>query len=101
MRISIWQQFSSNHSSKFTIVGRFGTEQEAEAVANQLLTWMKSIIREKVETNYELDLTFTEQKIRDTYNLDWYENGIEWNGMPEPSEIVKRVDKVTLIASVN
>lgn len=29
MRISIWQQFASNHSSDYTVVGEFQTEVEA------------------------------------------------------------------------
>lgn len=36
MRISIWQQFSSNHSSGFTVVGEFATRSEAENAANKI-----------------------------------------------------------------
>ena len=30
MKISIWQQFSSNHSANFELVGQFPTVEEAE-----------------------------------------------------------------------
>jgi hypothetical protein len=36
VRISIWRQFSSNHSSDFTIIGEFETPEAAQRAANQL-----------------------------------------------------------------
>jgi len=36
MRLSIWQQFSSNHSANFEIVGTFKTEELAHQAAEEL-----------------------------------------------------------------
>jgi hypothetical protein len=36
MHISIWQQFSSNHSADFTSVGRFDTETDAKRAAEEI-----------------------------------------------------------------
>lgn len=36
MQVKIWQQFSSNHSGSFTVIGVFESPQKAEAVAAEL-----------------------------------------------------------------
>lgn len=43
MRVSIWQQFSSNHSAGFTVVGTFESAEKASEVATKLSTLFKSI----------------------------------------------------------
>lgn len=44
MRISIWQQFSSNHSNSFIVVGKFKTEQEAYSAYLHVRRVMRRII---------------------------------------------------------
>jgi hypothetical protein len=77
MKISLWTQFSSNHSSNFTVIGRFGTSQEAQKVYATLRDWMQKIVFEAKTSPSE-----TEIEISQTYNLEWYEDGLDWNGTP-------------------
>jgi hypothetical protein len=43
MRLSIWQQFSSNHSSNFTAVGRFDTPEKAAAARQTFEQMLRAI----------------------------------------------------------
>lgn len=43
MRILIWQQFSSNHSSSFTVIGEFATRADAERAADEVRAILKRI----------------------------------------------------------
>jgi hypothetical protein len=43
VRISIWQQFASNHSGGFKIVGVFLTPQEAAQALDRLRTMLETI----------------------------------------------------------
>jgi hypothetical protein len=36
MRVTLWQEFSSNHSSDFTVVGEFPTPEAAQEAARRL-----------------------------------------------------------------
>jgi hypothetical protein len=44
MNISIWQQFSSNHSSAFTVIGTFESHESAQEVARELRTILQRIV---------------------------------------------------------
>lgn len=81
MKLSLWQQFSSNHSSYFSIIGRFETHEKAKATATQLNAWMREIFPD--ESRKVKGLTSTEVQIRDTYQIAWYEDGLDWNGIPK------------------
>jgi hypothetical protein len=50
MRLSIWQQFSSNHSASFTVVGVFPSPEEATKAAHAL-----NEILSQIETWYDRD----------------------------------------------
>jgi hypothetical protein len=42
MHLSIWQQFSSNHSADFTVIGQFETPEQAEAALARIRTiWLQ------------------------------------------------------------
>jgi hypothetical protein len=43
MRVSIWRQFSSNHSANFTIVARFPTPEQAQQVADQIRADLETV----------------------------------------------------------
>jgi hypothetical protein len=43
MRVSIWQQFSSNHSADFTVVGVFNTPEAANKAAEELRDVLRTI----------------------------------------------------------
>lgn len=87
MRISIWQQFSSNHSARFTIVGHFENTQQANKAADELRHILKSIV-DWNETHPELaemwnsgDLpepTEPEVQFSKQYGVNWGESAIPW-----------------------
>jgi hypothetical protein len=95
MKVSLWQQFSSNHSSEFTVVGRFGSEQEAEDAAEKFRQWMTTILWQGGNRGI---LTEIEAKISEEFKLDWYKDGIEWNGTPNNiSEVVRKIENDVFI----
>ena len=91
MRISIWQQFSSNHSASFTVVGKFQTGEDAQAAADKLNQIMQSIgtwwrDNKSAEWIQRVDsdqLTPAEQNLRTTYGVDWPQSMVrdyfKWN----------------------
>src|SRR5579859_2601725 len=87
MLITIWQQFSSNHSASFEIVGKFRTEQEAHAAADELrqivermVRWWKENEAEDWEHNLKRnEITPIEQQIRDEYGIEWAGNSLIWD----------------------
>ena len=90
MKLSIWQQFSSNHSGCFIVIGRFQTVAEAQAKATELRYWMHRMLwgNDDVGENKRA----AEAEIVAKYGVDWYEDGINWNGWPNSlDEIVRLV----------
>ena len=87
MKLTIWQQFSSNHSSHFIVVGRFATLDEAAENAHQLRDWMYRMM-------WGQDREAAEQEIKTKYGIEWYENGIDWNGWPtHDGDVVQCVER--------
>lgn len=39
MKVTIWEQFSSNHSSSFTIIGKFDSQEKAQEAVSQVDYW--------------------------------------------------------------
>lgn len=102
MHISIWQQFSSNHSADFTVVGTFESPEKAAEVAAPLRQMMREIAifwRDMSEARrYEWEqgadsgnLTPIEEKWRDYFGVDWPKTDggqyqrIDWLS-PDPDE---------------
>lgn len=90
MRISLWQQFSSNHSARFTIVGRFDTPTKAEGAANELRQIL-SVIADWYKLHPELQKawdtrssrhapapTEPELKFSQQYEVNWSKTSIDW-----------------------
>lgn len=50
MRISLWQQFSSNHSSNFTVVGKFESPKLAQKAADEFSHIFETIIDWQLQT---------------------------------------------------
>lgn len=83
MRVSIWQQFSSNHSAHFDIVGKFESPDRAEAVANELRYilqtianyWQQFDVKERLTVENRLIknemLTPPEMQFKDKYKVGW------------------------------
>jgi len=108
MRISIWQQFSSNHSGGFTVVGTFKSSAEANAAASEIRRLLQGLadwysdpanlkaLEEGLEWN-EVPFAPIERQFMAKYkiseaNWTWREDGIDWIREPED------VDKALSIA---
>jgi hypothetical protein len=57
MKLSIWQQFSSNHSATFTVMGKFETPEQAREVAETIREILVKVARwrEQFQTDEEDD----------------------------------------------
>jgi hypothetical protein len=85
MRVSLWQQFSSNHSASFTVVGKFESSEKAEAVADELRHilqiisnyWQQYANKQRTTIENRLieseQLTPPEVVFRDQYQVGWTE----------------------------
>lgn len=106
MKVTIWQQFNSNHSSSFTVVGHFATEekaQQAEEALRQLFTEVASQRRAIMLRQMQLESqgyeyedirrtlahefeypdgpTAAERAFMQQHQIDWAEweeDGIDW-----------------------
>jgi hypothetical protein len=107
MKIALWQQFSSNHSSYFTVVGEFASPQEAQATAEQILQFFKSINEwfeqpenaAQHETKFEegyAEVSEPEKQISQRYGIPWYEQTIDWL-YPQVTKAVVVVDRLLFI----
>lgn len=109
MRLSIWRQFSSNHSGSFTLVGEFASVEQAEQAAiilRQLfidiqqwhLTNVESL---PLEERYGI-ITPPEQAFRERYG-DLDERCIDWAGLTaheQPANAVQRLGNRVLLITL-
>lgn len=77
MKLSIWQQFSSNHSSHFIVVGRFQDASVAKVKGDQLRDWLYRML-----WGNQVERRIAEDELIATYQIKWYEDGMSWNGRP-------------------
>lgn len=85
MKVKIWQQFSSNHSSEFTVVGEFPSREDAERAATEIKTILKRIadwrtahtddFRDYVDD--ENEPTPIELEIAAEYGVEW-PDAVDW-----------------------
>lgn len=83
MKITVWQQFSSNHSASFTVVGKFPSveaAQKAEAEINDILQQIETWWENLSEADHELWLErVQEQRLVTPVETALAQNyGIEW-----------------------
>lgn len=90
MRLSLWQQFSSNHSASFTLVGTFETAEQAAKAADtardmitRIVNYWNRLDEDRREEMYELvveagDLSPTEKRLRKQHGLENWDTGIDW-----------------------
>ncbi len=78
MKLSIWQQFSSNHSGMFWVVGTFNTYEEAQHAFEELRAMLFTIekwYRENREQSEALmqtaELSPPEREFAQKYNASW------------------------------
>jgi len=73
MKLSLWQQFSGNHSSSFTVIGEFPTHEDAVRAAAEIQRILERL--EEWHSAHEDD--------PEMYH--WW-NGAEWTTRPAPIE---------------
>jgi hypothetical protein len=76
MKITLWQQFSSNHSNGFTLVGVFPSVAQAKKAYQRIDKLLKAIDKWRTAhpDDYRYDfLTPPEKRIAATYEIDWEE----------------------------
>lgn len=75
MRLSIWQQFSSNHSGSFHLVGKFNSVQAAQQAAEKIRDITSSVGEHYKDYPEDHDAwgptSEIENKILDELDLDW------------------------------
>src|SRR5579859_7611075 len=98
MRISIWQQFSSNHSASYTVVGEFQSVEAAQSAAETI----RQIVKEAGDwtmKNRKLDVktpTPIEQEYARRYGFDWKER-VDWSTMVGRDKATQQLDRLVII----
>ncbi len=94
MRISIWQQWSSNHSAAFTIMGKFKTVEDAQQAGDTIKNILTEVARWKQNNRaakwraYLADQNIQQPTPADEaqFNCDYYDDY-------EPTEIEQQLAK--------
>jgi hypothetical protein len=108
MRLSLWQQFSSNHSASFSIVGTFESPEKAEQAAAELREILRKVAgywsqmskaeQESKWANEVIEITPIEIELSKQYEIEWSKDvhngklaGLDWFPLhPEQAaEVVK------------
>ena len=110
MKVSIWHQFSSNHSGSFDIVGVFSSREAAQKAADEIRSIIKTIQDwhrnnpEKANALYErwssgdeypAPLSEIEEVLAKKYDVRW-PNGIDWF---EDAEIELILDHIVHVST--
>ena len=108
MKLSIWRQFSSNHSNQFAIVGRFESVEAARSAADDLKTILKSVSTYYLAHPAEQDKRYEGGKYTPTpvefgiaahYQIDW-DNFQDWTIYDiDPDVFVYTIDQYVLMNS--
>ncbi len=89
MRISIWQEFSSNHSARFTVVGVFESAERASRAAAELMDVVKTIIEwyarpenadalEGWRESGDQPPSPPEVQFAQRYGVEWSDRSLDW-----------------------
>ncbi|NDJ53045.1 MAG: hypothetical protein GYB68_08185 [Chloroflexi bacterium] len=89
MKVSIWQQFSSNHSADFTVIGTFQSvdlaqkaEAELRAILAEILDWRENPVNQLEGVDQEgwagQPVTAIEQEIAQRYGVRWSRLALDW-----------------------
>lgn len=111
MKLSIWQQFSSNHSTSFTVVGRFETQAEADSAAGKFREILRAIhawrsapgnleewYRQQNEDPGASVFSPLEQAFAAQYEVKWGWAPIDWTGN-NPDERVQQFDRDVFVTT--
>jgi hypothetical protein len=113
MRISLWQQFSSNHSSSYIVVGQFETQEWAEqvklevhSIVREISDWwdqhddtQRKIILDELQRTHRL--TPPEQTIQRRYQVNlWPPLAFrDWIGDEDTLEGIFQVGRLVFVVS--
>jgi hypothetical protein len=108
MRVSLWRQFSSNHSARFTIVGVFESVEAAQRAADKfrrmlarMTEWLADPANADADSLWHQQgfppPTPPEQALAEQYGVDWGPYSIDWFWGDDFSWPIEepRVDMVT------
>ncbi len=104
MRLSVWQQFSSNHSAHFTVIGVFENEAKAQNAAEELRSILSRIERwhrdnpEKARALYDEwaagewppSMSEIETELAKQYDVNW-KGGVDWYWQANISVVLNRL----------
>lgn len=104
MKLSIWQQFSSNHSAYFSVVGTFSSTEEAQRAANklhkidsQVWQWLQELPREEAfawhEKSHET-ITPIEAKIQKLEQMSWFPSLLQFRPLELNNHLLVRQNHV-------
>jgi hypothetical protein len=115
MKLSIWQQWSSNHSANFTVVGVFETSDAARDAKERLMTIFNDILawaNEHPDEAKEISLNYHDnhappelvwRERLDIASKDWYGSLLEWllptHEEDNVSASVSAIENVLLVSS--
>ncbi len=109
MRISIWQEFGSNNSARFTVVGIFESAEKASRAAAELMHMVKAVLDwyynpenaealEKWEGGPLPPPSPVEIQFAQHYNVEWSECSLDWLYLdPDGNGPVRAFENLVLI----
>ncbi len=113
MRISIWQQWASNHSGSFTVVGKFQTHAAATKAAGDLRHIIATITdwyrrTENADADERrlnaigefmgaLPLSPPEVEYAQQYGIDWNGRGIDWFTLEDNLKAVHQFGRLVFV----
>ncbi len=84
MKVSIWQQFSSNHSADYTIVGVFPAAAQAAEMGSALKKLVSDIRAWREQNNHKrYETSPIEVEAEQAYGIEWQEP-LDWLSHDEP-----------------
>ena len=99
MKISIWKQFSSNHSANYTVVGVFESAQQAQEARETIITIHEENANWYRDNNlYPRSLqnpSPIEEKYSKLYGFDWKEE-LDW-AWYRPEKPIAHFDRLVII----
>lgn len=107
MRISLWQQFSSNHSAMYTVVGKFDSVEAAAAAGAKIRQNVVDIVAWYEQNKADRPpLSPAEASLAAEYHFDWMET-VDWLRrfprwfrpayLREPGEYVLHFDRIVFV----
>lgn len=113
MRVSVWQQWASNHSTRFTVVGTFASAAEATKAANelkrlvtQIAEWLESNDYfnggEYWDKNPDAPLSPPEIALSEIYDVEWSPHSMDWfPGDETATDVIVTYDNMLFIYNVS